>query len=355
MLTLNNLTSLIIPNSVTSVGHFAFYGNQLKSLTISLKTTSIGSNAFSYNELPDVTIPNSVTSIGSNAFYGNVFSSIQLPSPTVEGYTIDGWLSSNNDHYDKGAITSDLYTTSYSLKAIDINTALVEVLFEGFTGSLAVTGDVVMNENDLDSFSFQVEKASSLVLTPKASSLTKGYELSPKKVSLNDIQENVNQIFSVTPTDYTIRYNNVDDVTGYVSTYTIEDAPTFLPIPTKDGYTFEGWYKEESLFIITNIPTGSAENYLLFAKWSQIVSGFTTNNNLKKPTLYPNPSSGIFTLELGTLNAQTISVYTSTGQLLSERTVNSDKVGFDLKQPTGIYLVKVQTLEGAEVLKISIK
>ena len=64
------LTSVTIPNSVTSIGDSAFDGcTGLTSVTIGNSVTSIGSDAFSYcTGLTSITIPNSVTSIGSEAF-----------------------------------------------------------------------------------------------------------------------------------------------------------------------------------------------------------------------------------------------------------------------------------------------
>ena len=61
-----------IPNSVTSIGKFAFSGcSGLTSVTIPNSVTSIGGSAFSgCSKLTSVTIPNSVTSIGESAFYG---------------------------------------------------------------------------------------------------------------------------------------------------------------------------------------------------------------------------------------------------------------------------------------------
>ncbi len=61
----------IIPNSVTSIGDYAFYGcSDLTSITIPNSVTSIGYRAFYYcTGLTSVTIPNSVTSIGREAFY----------------------------------------------------------------------------------------------------------------------------------------------------------------------------------------------------------------------------------------------------------------------------------------------
>ena len=64
------LTSYVIPNSVTSIGEFAFF--RCKSLTevvIPNSVTSIGKFAFSRCEsLTEVVIPDSVTSIGDYAF-----------------------------------------------------------------------------------------------------------------------------------------------------------------------------------------------------------------------------------------------------------------------------------------------
>ena len=64
------LTSIKLPNSVTSIGRFAFgYCESLTSVTIPYSVTSIGGSAFSYcSSLTSVTIPNSVTSIGNVAF-----------------------------------------------------------------------------------------------------------------------------------------------------------------------------------------------------------------------------------------------------------------------------------------------
>ena len=66
------ITNLIIPNSVTSIGVCAFVGCYgLTSVTIPNSVTSIGEGAFwSCSGLTSITIPNSVTSIGSSAFEG---------------------------------------------------------------------------------------------------------------------------------------------------------------------------------------------------------------------------------------------------------------------------------------------
>ncbi|HOJ10322.1 MAG TPA: leucine-rich repeat protein [Clostridiales bacterium] len=68
----SKLESAIIPESVTSIGNYAFYGcSSLAGITLPDSITSIGSSSFNMcSSLTSITIPGSVTSISSNTFYG---------------------------------------------------------------------------------------------------------------------------------------------------------------------------------------------------------------------------------------------------------------------------------------------
>ena len=77
------MTSVTIPNSVTSIGEYAFLGcSGLTSVTIPNSVTSIGGAAFyDCSGLTSVTIPNSVTSIGGGAFRGcSGLTSVTIPN-----------------------------------------------------------------------------------------------------------------------------------------------------------------------------------------------------------------------------------------------------------------------------------
>ncbi len=84
------LTSITIPDSVTSIGYYAFeHCAGLTSITISNSVTSIENEAFAgCTGLTSITIPNSVTSIGSFAFEQCTgLTSITIPnSVTSIGY-----------------------------------------------------------------------------------------------------------------------------------------------------------------------------------------------------------------------------------------------------------------------------
>ena len=91
----SGLTSITIPNSVTSIGDWAFSScNGLTSITIPNNVTSIGDWAFRYcGNLTSITIPNSVTSIGDDAFfYCSALTSINVDSDNPSYTSLNGVL-----------------------------------------------------------------------------------------------------------------------------------------------------------------------------------------------------------------------------------------------------------------------
>ena len=76
----NSITTVVIPDNVTSIRDYAFSRcTNLMSITIPDSVTSIGNSAFyGCTKLTSVTIPNSVTSIGNGAFaYCSALASVK--------------------------------------------------------------------------------------------------------------------------------------------------------------------------------------------------------------------------------------------------------------------------------------
>ncbi len=120
------LTSVTIPNSVTSIGYGAFYQcSGLTSVNIPESVTFIGENAFlGCSGLTSLTIPESATSIGKYAFAGcSGLTSITIPSSWSSiGYGIFG---------DCTGLTS--ITIPDNIYNID------DVAFSGCTGLTSIT------------------------------------------------------------------------------------------------------------------------------------------------------------------------------------------------------------------------
>lgn len=65
------LNSLKLPDTLTSLGYFAFGANNIKSINIPTSLTSIRESAFAWNKLTSVDIPNNIQHIDAFAFQGN--------------------------------------------------------------------------------------------------------------------------------------------------------------------------------------------------------------------------------------------------------------------------------------------
>jgi hypothetical protein len=97
----NLLTSATLPNSVTTIGTYAFAWNQLTTINIPNSLTTIGNGTFGENQLASVTIPDTVTSIGDSAFESNQLASVRIPAKVT---SIGNWAFNQND-----ALTSVLF------------------------------------------------------------------------------------------------------------------------------------------------------------------------------------------------------------------------------------------------------
>ena len=126
----DNITSVHIPNSVTSIGGKAFESSGIQSLTFdeNSQLTSIGQRAFGWcYYLTNVTIPASVTNIGSDAFY----QPNQMSHRDVHITDIVAWLNidfaNNSANPLSTAYNSDLYLNGELLTDLVIPEGITEI------------------------------------------------------------------------------------------------------------------------------------------------------------------------------------------------------------------------------------
>ena len=173
-----SLTSIEIPNSVASIGNYAFSEcSSLTSIQIPNSVTSIGNYAFSEcSSLTSIQIPNSVTSIGGKAFYGCYsLTSIQIPNSvtSIEDSTFK-YCSSLTSIEIPNSVTSigdQAFYHCTSLTGIEIPNSVTSIGVCAFSGCSSLTGIQIPNSvTSIGNWAFEgcesLTKITCLAITP---------------------------------------------------------------------------------------------------------------------------------------------------------------------------------------------
>ena len=139
-------TNYTIPNTVTTISAYAFYGcSDITSITLPNSTTSISNHSFaSCSNLTSITIPESVTSIGDNAFCDcKNLASVTIPNSvtSIGDDAFKGCSGIISLTYNTNAIGSAFYDNT-SLKIINIGNSVTSIgvaAFRDCSGLTSVT------------------------------------------------------------------------------------------------------------------------------------------------------------------------------------------------------------------------
>jgi hypothetical protein len=152
----------------------------------------------------------------------------------------------------------------------------------------------------------------------------------------------------------------------------LDNEATWTTVWTKSGNQGNQWYKgsvsllpyrNENLKLRITATTGSGARsdiaidalYIGEAGGNQYLpesTGFTA----PVLTVFPNPSAGLFELQLESdLQAEQVEIYNAAGQLIWQERVTSQRLNFDLRtELPGIYYLRVYGADWAEVLKLMV-
>lgn len=171
---------------------------------------------------------------------------ITLKDPTREGYTFAGWYNGEQ-----------LVTT------IDSNTLEnISLTAKWTVNSYKLTFDV---DGNLTERTFKYGESITAIENPtKVGHTFVGWsEELPETMPANDIT--VEAIWTINSYDITYDLAGGVNNSENPTTYTIESGLITLKNPTREGYTFLGWYNGEQL--VTIIDSNTLENITLTAKW----------------------------------------------------------------------------------------
>ena len=257
------MTSVTIPNNVTSIGDTAFYGcSGLTSVTIPNSVTSIGGSAFSRcSGLTSVTLPNSLTSISNAAFSGcSGLTSITLPNSVTsigdrafyECLNLSSLISSatvpptiGNEAFPYPNICT-VTVPCGSLAAYTASTCYWSVYFpQRITESSSFELSVSVNEEAYGRVEVETQSCNVKTLTAIAND---GYEFTawndgntenPRTVTITSDTAFM-AIFTEAVSTPTITLTVNDETMGSAS-YTMDGNTAVLTATANEGYEFTGW------------------------------------------------------------------------------------------------------------------
>ncbi len=234
--------------------------------------------------------------------------------PAKAGFTFIGWSTKGDIKFYKAGdtvvVTADVtYTAQYVA-----NTYTVTLELNGGTGGEGFTAENSVNEGESFTFPADTTKKGFNFLGWSAEGGEKLYKAGDTIAVASDLT-------------FTAQWNAASTGTGsgsggFLSSYTVQfetnggskvasqrisrnDVVKEPTAPTKDGYTFAGWYSDKDLTTEYDFTSKVTNSFTLYAKWNDVNSDDNTettpapnsptaspDNNPGRPASTPNPGAG---------------------------------------------------------------
>ncbi len=188
----NEVLDVVIPNTINGktvvaigehafqnsvfagYGTFEFYGMGLTSVVIPEGVTSIGNEAFSGNKLTSVTIPSSVTTIGSRAFNNNQLSEDQAfiykrnKDGSIDNTTIIGYGGKKKDNVvipNNVKIISDFVFFGSQLVSVKIPEGVTAIGTNAFQANQLTSIEIPDSVTTIGQYAFYNNKLTSVTIS----------------------------------------------------------------------------------------------------------------------------------------------------------------------------------------------
>ena len=228
-----------VPQRTGYTGEWEDYEIRAEDLTINAVYTPI-----TYN----ITYENTLGAVNTNpATYNIETATITIADITSPGYTFEGWFAGEE-----------------KVESIELG-SYGDITLTAKWAVITYTATFVNSDGTVGTIDFDIEDtALSEPAVPQRTGYSgewEDYEIKAENLTINAVY---------TPITYNITYENtLGAVNTNPATYNIESATITLADITSPGYTFEGWYTDETFEEqVDFISEGSFGDLELFAKWT---------------------------------------------------------------------------------------
>lgn len=264
------VTSVTIPDSVTAIPDYAFgYCSQLTNISIPNSVTFIGFSAFnSCTSLKSITLPSSLSTIQSYAFYNcENLKTIRIPVSvtSIGNYAFDVCPSLMTVTYPGSKTQWDHDITKGSNNDVLENHLICAKLEATFTAD----GTTLAPAQTIDRGGKFTEPAA----PSKENHTFAGWYNGDEKFDFDADTTNAPNVLELVAkwdiNQYTVKFVSEH---GSFEDQTIEHGkpidPDKLTIPEVDGYTFDGWYTDDTRTKEFDFSTPITSNTTVYAKWT---------------------------------------------------------------------------------------
>lgn len=264
------VTSVTIPDSVTAIPDYAFgYCSQLTNISIPNSVTFIGFSAFnSCTSLKSITLPSSLSTIQSSAFYNcENLKTIRIPVSvtSIGNYAFDVCPSLMTVTYPGSKTQWDDNITKGSNNDVLENHLICAMLEATFTAD----GTTLAPAQTIDRGGKFTEPAE----PSKENHTFAGWYNGDEKFDFDaDTTKAPNVLNLVAKWDinkYTVQF--VSDY-GSFADQTVEHGKPIetdkLTIPEVEGFTFDGWYADDTYSTKFDFTKPIKRNTTVYAKWT---------------------------------------------------------------------------------------
>ena len=388
--------NITIGNRVTTIGEKAFMGIPFNgTLTIGNSVTTIKTSAFALcqNCVAVVIKRTTPPSLGSNAFqYFNGLARLEVPLYCRSIYVSSSWHNIFGNIQERNIFSDD----NFDYRLEDDNTVTVIGNWRGYaaTGNLIIPASVSYLDHNFDiirigDYAFcnvrsmygNVVIPNSILFIGNGAFAENNFEgtltIGNSVLQIGDFA--FDQCFGFTGSltipnsviiigDYA--FSGCSKFTGLV----FGESVSQIGYNAFDGFGYSGNISQVVSLAETapslesdaftnmsctslRVPCGSTLSYESSA-WAQ---HFTTIEEdcssvetavTNTTSVYPNPSTGVIRME--SENMKNISIFNSLGQKVFETEASGDSFDYNFNGASGIYLIKVETINGVETKRVTV-